>query len=322
MPSAVTSSSPTVLKVADVSKWYDDFQALDGVSFQVRSGQICALLGANGAGKTTLIKIITGLVEAEKGAVAGPEECAGRPKPARGTWFSYVPEEFGLYERMKVEDVVVYFGRLGGMSRNEVRVEMEPWLERFLLLPKRREKIVALSKGNQQKVKLICALINHPPLLILDEPFSGLDGEGSALLREALLRARDGGTTILLSSHRLDQMDLLADHVVVISAGRKILDSSLDEARQLYRRNHIELHFARPPGEGVLDGLPGVLAVTRDGELGASLTLGPEARNTRILEELIQRGAELENFVRHSPDLTEIFHSANKGGKDEGKGAA
>ncbi|MEM1058581.1 MAG: ATP-binding cassette domain-containing protein [Verrucomicrobiota bacterium] len=313
MSSAAATSSETVLRVDGVSKWYDDFRALEEVSFTVAGGQICALLGANGAGKTTLIKIITGLVRPEGGHVTGPATGPGSNAFQHRIWFSYVPEEFGLYERMRVEDVIVYFGQLSGMSRPAVRGELESWLERFKLMPKRREKIIALSKGNQQKVKLICALINRPPLLILDEPFSGLDGEGSAMLRQALLRTREEGTTVLLSSHRLDQMDLLADHVVVISHGRKILDSSLDEARQLYRRNHIELRFARPPAGEVLDGLPGVLSALRDGELGAKLTLGPDADNTRILTALLERGAELENFVRHSPDLTEIFHSANRG---------
>lgn len=317
MSTALESPSTTVLTVEGISKWFEKFRALHEVSFSVEAGQICALLGANGAGKTTLMKIITGLVQPDGGQVAGPAEA--KTEDPHHNWFSYVPEEFGLYERMRVEDIVLYFGRLSGMNKGQVKEVLEGWLKRFLLLPKRREKLIALSKGNQQKVKLICALINHPPLLILDEPFTGLDGEGSALLREALLQARDEGTTVLLSSHRLDQMDLLADHVVVISHGKKILDSSVDEARRLYRRNRIELRFARVPKEGMLDNLPGVLSVEPDGELGAQLMLGPDAETTRILEALLQRNCELENFVRHSPDLTEIFHSANERVSDEGE---
>jgi ABC-2 type transport system ATP-binding protein len=317
-PSVVVEATPeparaSVLEVRGITKKFGDFTALRDVSFHVRAGTITALLGANGAGKTTLIKVITGLVRQDEGEIIWPDPVAGMSEtPAfahegRVAKFSYVPEESGLYDRMKVEDIIIYFARLSGMSLPAIRAELPGWLERFKLTDKRRLRVIQLSKGNQQKVKLVCALINKPPLLILDEPFTGLDGEGSLLLREALEQLRKTGTTMLLSSHRLDQMDLLADHLVVIAAGQMILDATLQQARKLYRQNRIEVTFSEPPPS--LDGLPGVLEIEwSDGV--AELSLGPAAVPSTILRALLDRGCEVENFLRHSPDLTEIFHKA------------
>jgi ABC-2 type transport system ATP-binding protein len=294
-----------VLEVAAVTKKFGAFAAVEDVTFTVGQGSICALLGINGAGKTTLLKCIIGLIPTDEGTI----RCPARQGFARQDWFSYVPEESGLYERMRVEETILYFAQLSGMAKADARRAMEPWLEKLKLAPKRRSRISELSKGNQQKVKLISALINHPPLLILDEPFTGLDGEGSALLRESLIQIRKEGTTILLSSHRLDQMDLLADHVVVLAAGRKILDSTLSEARQVYRQNLIEVSFTSAPPS--LDGLPGVVDLRWE-EGVAQLTLGPGANPKEILTTLLARGCEVENFMRHSPDLSEIFHAVTR----------
>lgn len=294
-----------VLTIKGVTKRFGSFTALEDVSLLVERGKVCALLGANGAGKTTLIKIITGLIPRDAGEVISPFASEAVPR----AWFSYVPEECGLYERMRVADVIIYFARLSGMTSAAARESLDGWLVRFKLETKRRNLVGELSKGNQQKVKLISALIHRPSLLILDEPFTGLDGEGSLLLRQCLMELRAEGTTILLSSHRLDQMDLLADHVVVIAAGRKILDATLDEARRLYRQNRIEVSFAAPPPS--LDGLPGVMGLTWEDGI-AQLALGPEAETKMILQELLRRGCEVENFMRHSPDLSEIFHAASR----------
>ncbi|PTY01988.1 hypothetical protein DB346_10255 [Verrucomicrobia bacterium LW23] len=303
---AAATARTAVLEVRGITKTFADFTALRDVSFTVGAGAITALLGANGAGKTTLIKVITGLVRQDSGDVLWPASGgSGADRP--DSLFSYVPEESGLYERMRVEDIVTYFARLSGMETAAIRAEMPGWLERFKLHEKARQRVIQLSKGNQQKVKLVCALINKPPLLILDEPFTGLDGEGSLLLRDALEKLRAAGTTMLLSSHRLDQMDLLADHLVVIAAGQKILDTTLKDARKLYRQNQIEVTFSEPPPS--LDGLPGVLEITWNDGI-AELTLGPTASPNLILRALLDRGCQVENFLRHSPDLTEIFHKA------------
>ncbi|HSI83840.1 MAG TPA: ATP-binding cassette domain-containing protein [Candidatus Methylacidiphilales bacterium] len=303
-------TGPSVLEVRGITKTFGDFTALRDITFNVRAGTITALLGANGAGKTTLIKVITGLARQDVGEIVWPD---GETESNGLARFSYVPEESGLYERMRVEDIIIYFARLSGMEMPAIRNDLPGWLTRFKLTEKRRLRVIQLSKGNQQKVKLICALINKPPLLILDEPFTGLDGEGSLLLREALEQLRTGGTTMLLSSHRLDQMDLLADHLVVIAAGQKILDATLQQARKLYRQNRIEVTFSQPPPS--LDGLPGVLEIDWN-EGVAQLSLGPAAVPSTILRALLDRGCEVENFLRHSPDLTEIFHKAYAHGNE------
>jgi ABC-2 type transport system ATP-binding protein len=306
----MTFPAAPILHLQNLRKTFGDFTAIHDVSFDVPAGSITALIGANGAGKTTLLKIITRLIPADSGLIESSfESPASRTGRTPASWLSYVPEEFGLYERMRVEEVIIYFARLGDLSLAQARQNLTPWLERFKLTPKRRERLVALSKGNQQKVKLICALIHQPPLLILDEPFTGLDGEGSALLRQCLLEARAAGTTILCSSHRLDQMDLLADHLVVIDAGRVVLDATLAEARRLYRQNLIEVTFGDVTP--TLERLPGVLETTWD-EGVAALTLAPEANPTTILKTILERGGEIESFTRHAPGLDEIFKTLTK----------
>jgi ABC-2 type transport system ATP-binding protein len=283
----------TVLSLTHISKNFGSFRALDNVSFSVRRSSICALIGANGAGKTTLIRIATGLIPPDSGTVASPYILE---KPGQA-WFSYLPEDSGLYDRMRVEDTIIYFARLSGLSRRQAQQDLPVWLARFGIEAKKRARVQELSKGNHQKVKLICALINRPPVLILDEPFNGLDGETSVMLRRCLTELRGEGATILVSSHRLDQMDLLADHLVVIAAGRKILDDTLKGARLHYRQNR--------PAAHLLDSLPGVIDLSWSDDV-VILALGPAANPRHILQELLTRGCEVENFLRHSPDLSEI----------------
>lgn len=298
------SPAASVLSVQNVTKRFGSFCAVDQVSFEIQRGSVCALLGANGAGKTTLLRMIIGLIPIDSGTISCP-----LAKNSRQDWFSYLPEECGIYEQMRVEDAILYFARLSGMDKNAAKEKMNYWLDRMKLAPKRRNRMVELSKGNQQKAKLISALINQPPLLILDEPFTGLDGDGSALLRDALDQARAEGITLLLSSHRLDQMDLLADHIVVISSGKKILDAALEDARKLYRQNQIQITFSvQPPS---LEGLPGVLDLQWD-EGVAILSIGPTANINEIIRVLLDRGCEIESFSRHLPNLSEIFHAATR----------
>ncbi len=297
-------SSPVVLSLKKVVKSFGSLVAVDHLDLAIHQGTVCALLGANGAGKTTLLKMIASLVEPDSGEIVRPLEDKKNKQP----WFSFVPEESGLYDRMRVDDTILYFARLSGMSLKKAKQEMDPWLERFQIDAKRKRRVHELSKGNQQKVKMICALISRPPFLILDEPFTGLDGEGSALLRLCLDSLKKEGTTILLSSHRLDLIDLLADHLIVIAAGKKILDDTLKEARLHYRQNRIEVMFSSPPPS--LDGLPGVIDLEWSNEV-VKLALGPAAHSAEILQALLARGCDVENFRRHSPDLSEIIQAAS-----------
>jgi ABC-2 type transport system ATP-binding protein len=296
------------LHVHGIRKSFRDFTALNDISFTIQQGSITALIGPNGAGKTTLLKIITGLIPHDGGEISSPLALPGK------TWFSYLPEECGLYERMKVADVIIYFARLGGLTLAEAKSELPNWLERMKLTPKRHHRLIELSKGNQQKVKLITALISHPPVLILDEPFTGLDGEGSDLLRLALLDARTRGTTLLISSHRLDQMDIIADHVVVISSGQIALDAPLKEARRLYQHNRIAVTFTHAPPS--LNDIPHVLELEWD-EGTAYLTITPGINPGEVLKSLIDHHFDVESFSRPNTNLGEIFSKITQNSKAE-----
>jgi ABC-2 type transport system ATP-binding protein len=298
-------SHDCAVQVEGITKVFGPTRALDNVSLEVGLGEICALLGPNGAGKTTLIKIMTGLIPADSGRVTSSFVA----RRSRTGWFSYLPEESGLYERMRLDELILFFGRLSGMSGREVAREMPWWLERFKIREKTKARIVSLSKGNQQKVKLICALINRPPLLVLDEPFTGLDGDTSELLRQSLAELRREGTTTLMSSHRLDQVEILADRIVILTAGKKILDATPKEARKLFRQSRVEVSFSAPPPD--LTGLPGVVGINWVEET-AQLALDPQADPAEILAALVARGCRVEHFVRHTPNLGEIIQAAGR----------
>lgn len=219
-----------VIEVVDVEKRFSSVLAVDRVSFTVRPREIFALLGPNGAGKTTLIRMLLGLIHPDAGRIEYRLTDTGL-RPDRRE-IGYLPEDRGLYQDVEVLRTLTYFGTLRGMTRAAARASAEEWLERLTLSDRRREPLKALSKGNQQKVQFISAVLHRPSIVVLDEPFSGLDPLNQDLFLELIRELRAGGATVLLSAHQMQLVERLADRVMVVSRGRTVLSGTVPDIRR------------------------------------------------------------------------------------------
>ena len=252
------------LDINNVVKRYDGHTALSGVSMQVPEGCIYGLLGPNGAGKSTLIRIINRIIAADEGTVT----LNGKTMTDNDiTHIGYLPEERGLYKKMKVGDHIVYLGRLKGMTKADAVASMRWWLDRFDLKEWENKKVEALSKGMQQKVQFIATVIHRPPLLIFDEPFSGFDPVNADQLKVEILALRDQGSTILFSTHNMASVEEVCQQITLLNQSRVVLTGSVDEVKQQHKKNIIavktpdtiepnpDLFTLRPPEPGNRDTL-------------------------------------------------------------------
>ena len=226
------------LVVDTISKRFGAIQALDGVSFEVEPGRIFGLLGANGAGKTTSMRIVLDILRADSGSVTWQ----GKPniELPRDTW-GYLPEERGLYMRMTVMDVLRFFAALYGVPEEKATREVEDWLARFRVPDYRDRKVEELSKGNQQKIQFIAAILHDPDVLIMDEPFSGLDPVNVQLLKEAFLEMRDRGKTLIFSTHQMETVEELCESIAIIDRGKVVVHGSVRDVKRAMGRRVVRL---------------------------------------------------------------------------------
>lgn len=289
-----------MLDIVDIRKRFADVQALDGCSFSVERGRMLGFLGPNGAGKTTAMRTIFGLAEPDSGEVFWD----GRPIRFQDRLrFGYMPEERGLYPRMPVAEQVVYFGRLHGMPADDARTAAKCWLQRLGLDQRGMAKLEELSHGNQQRAQLAAALVHEPDLLVLDEPFAGLDPIAVQMLAAVLRAEAERGAAVLFSSHQLDLVQDICEDVAIIDHGRVVATGTLDELRQRSPHRQIELRL-----EGAPHWLPqvdGVEVVERhDGTL--RLAAGRDVDPELVLAEA-ERGAQVVGFSYGPPSLAELF---------------
>jgi ABC-2 type transport system ATP-binding protein len=293
-----------MLRLEDLGKRFGDVVALDGCSFDVRRGQMVGFLGPNGAGKTTAMRSIFGLVALDRGSVAWQGAPIDRAVCLR---FGYMPEERGLYPRMRVLDQVAYFGRLHGMDRPEAFTAAHRLLAGLGLEERLQDRVQDLSHGNQQRVQLAVALVHEPDLLVLDEPFSGLDPVAAAGLAGALAERARAGTAVLFSSHQLDVGEHLCEDVVIVDRGRVVLAGRVEDLRAASRRRHLEA-VVRGGGTGWAEAVPGGTVVSRNGDRLRLRLDGPFD-----LADLVSRAGkagEIEEFSLTPPDLSEVFMEA------------
>jgi ABC-2 type transport system ATP-binding protein len=289
-----------VVTLKNVSKSFASVKAVDEVSFSVRRGTITGLLGRNGAGKTTTLRMINRVFLPDSGTIelfGSANDASARDR------IGYLPEERGLYRKMKVLEQLLFFAEIKERKPADARADAEAWLKRLELWDKRDSKLEELSKGNQQKVQLIGAMLHGPELLILDEPMSGLDPVNVVLVRRILKEQRDAGRTILLSTHMMGEAERMVDDLVLIHAGKVVLYGELDGVRASFGRNTVHLAFE---GDGrFLENLPGVgrAAVTNN---AAELRLDAGADAQGILEVAMAR-VRIRRFEVASPSLEEIF---------------
>jgi len=229
-----------LLKLANISKQYDGVRAVDQVSFAVQKGDIYGFLGPNGAGKTTTIRMIMGIIQPDSGSIEISDnnmENLGRQI------IGYLPEDRGLYQKQKLGEIIVYFGLLRGLEKTAAKAKAAEWLERFGLGDQQKRKVEELSKGNQQKVQFILSLVHDPTLLILDEPFTGLDPLNQLLLKEIIQEKREAGTTILFSTHQMEQVERLCNNICLINQGRIIVEGALESIQAAHQSNAVEVVF-------------------------------------------------------------------------------
>lgn len=290
------------IEIKDVVKRYQGHTALAGVSLSVPQGCIYGLLGPNGAGKTSLIRIINRITHQDSGEVL----LSGRPIVDDDvTRIGYLPEERGLYKKMKVREQIVYLARLKGMPRSIAITEANQWLQRFELMEWADKKLEALSKGMQQKVQFIATVIHRPQLLIFDEPFSGFDPVNADLLKREILALRDGGATIIFSTHNMESVEAVCEQITLINQSRVVLQGNVDEIRHSHKKNIIAVSLAGKDAMPVNDALYTILPdVTSQHETCIMMREGVEIREAI---SWLNENYRLTGFHEILPSMHEIF---------------
>ncbi len=292
-----------MLKLQSVTKSYADKIAVKNLSFEVSRGEIFGILGPNGAGKTSTIRMICGITLPDSGTI----EFLGRPMNEElQSKIGYLPEERGLYKKMKVGDVLLYFAQLKGLSRAQAKARIAHWAKRFEAEAWLKKKVDELSKGMQQKVQFMSVLLHEPELLILDEPFSGLDPINSELMMDVILEFKEAGKAILFSTHRMEQVEKICDAIVLINNGEAILNGKVREVKKSYGKNRIHLDFEGD--DGFLEALlaQGKVEVTARSPKSVELKLLSGTTSREILATASER-AEITRFELAEPSLREIF---------------
>lgn len=297
-------SDPVV--VDRVTKRFAGHTAVDALSLSVPSGIIYGLLGPNGAGKTTTIRMIMDIYEPDDGAVRLFNDVAGgRTHSAR---IGYLPEERGLYPKMRVLDVLVFLAETKGVARRAARAKALEWLDRLGLADWRLRKVSDLSKGMQQKVQFISAVLHDPELVVLDEPFSGLDPVNRQVLLDTVIDYRRRGKTVLFSTHIMEHAEQLCDRLCIIARGKKLVDGSLGDVKRTHGGKHVVIEFEGSQGSArEIFADKRLVARTQDFGQQAELELANGADAQEILRALVTSGARLSKFELASPSLHKIF---------------
>ncbi|MDQ3690035.1 MAG: ATP-binding cassette domain-containing protein [Chloroflexota bacterium] len=292
------------LIVDSIFKRFGDVVALDGVSFSVEPGRIFGLLGANGAGKTTSMRIVLDILRADDGRVTW--QGAENTTLPRRTW-GYLPEERGLYPRMLVGEQLRFFAALYGVSDATARAETDDWLERFRIPDYRERKVEALSKGNQQKIQFIASILHDPDVLIMDEPFSGLDPVNVRLLKEAFLEMKQRGKTLIFSTHQMDQVEELCESIAIVDRGRVVVSGAVRDVKRAMGRQVVRLATdGNGHGTEWLEEIPGVELTTRREDY-VELHVPADRDPGTILRAALERGDRVTRFEIAEPSLEEIF---------------
>jgi ABC-2 type transport system ATP-binding protein len=293
-----------MLEIKDLSKRYGDVVALDGASFSAQPGRIVGFLGPNGAGKTTTMRCIFGLATPDRGETLWHGQPITRETRLR---FGYMPEQRGLYPRMRVGEQLSYFAQHHGMSGKDANAATTRWLERLGLGDRQKDKLETLSHGNQQRVQLGAALVHDPELLVLDEPFSGLDPIGIATMTEILRERAAAGVGVVFSSHQLDLVEDVCEDVVIIARGRIVAHGAIDDLRAASGRRHLEVEV-EGAGSSWLDGRGGATLVEQRGDF-VRLLVPVDADLSGLLAAASAAGP-VRRFAFQPPALSELFMEA------------
>lgn len=302
------------LLVKDVSKQYSQHKALDSVSINIPEKTIFGLLGPNGAGKTTLIRIINQIINADSGEILVFGE---KLKPQHIEIIGYLPEERGLYKKMKVGDQLLYLAQLKGLSRHDALAKIKVWFEKFEIKDWWHKKVEDLSKGMAQKVQFISTVLHEPKLIILDEPFSGFDPVNAQLITEKILELKENGSTIIFSTHRMETVESLCDHIALINKSKKILEGPKKQVKEQFRSNtfvveHRGNGFTLPAGKYTIKHQNKI-----EGDLYTTTLQASKGTNgNQVIRDLIDI-TEVHSFQEKLPTMADIFIGLVKGEGDE-----
>ena len=296
-----------LVQVENISKHFGEFKAVDDVSFNIEKGTVYGLLGPNGAGKTTTIRMIMDIIAPDSGRIVFSGKQLGRDYADQ---IGYLPEERGLYRKMKVKDVILFMAELRGMNRAGAFNEIDRWLQKMDLTEWENKKIEDLSKGMAQKIQFIATVIHKPELIILDEPFSGLDPINMTLLKDLMLELNADGATIILSTHIMEQAERLCEKICLINAGKIVLEGDLRDIKKSFGKNSVELEYS-----GNVDLIRNSRFVDGCNDFGqyVEVKLRSPEYHSALLRELVESSVEISRFELMEPTLHEIFVQSVKG---------
>ncbi len=293
-----------ILTLENVVKQYHNHRAVDGVSFEVPKGSIFGLLGPNGAGKTSLIRIITTITAADSGRVIFDGRPLNSDHPSS---IGYMPEERGLYKKMKVADQLIYLAQLKGMSFGNARDKLRYWMKKFEIESWAEKKIEELSKGMQQKIQFIATVMHDPKLLILDEPFSGLDPINTNLIKDEIFNLHQKGTTIIFSTHRMEQVEEICQEIFMINNGKKVLEGKVNEIKERFKENKYLVQTKSPVEKDIsTDAFDFIKNEGNELEVRINKAYTPND----LLKYLIEKGVEIKAFHEILPTINDIFIKA------------
>lgn len=292
-----------ILAIEHLIKQYQSHKAVDDISFSIPQGCVFGLLGPNGAGKTTLLRMVTGILFPDSGTI----EFYGRTFNASKDiqQIGYMPEERGLYKKMKVGEHILYLAQLKGMQLGEARNRAYYWVRKLELTEWWNKKVGDLSKGMQQKVQFISTILHEPKLLILDEPFSGLDPINTNLIKDEILELSKNGTAVIFSTHRMEQVEEICSQIVLVNKGKKILDGTVDGIRQMYKKHIFELVLDKEFSEASLDHEIADLVLMDKNKV--QIKLKDTCSNNQLLEIFIRRGYQIHSFKELLPSINQVF---------------
>ena len=290
-----------ILELHNLKKYYATQKAVDDISFTIEQGSIFGLLGPNGAGKTTLLRMITGIFYPDSGNIIFQGK---KFDPANDIFrIGYMPEERGLYKKMRIGEQALYLAQLKGLKRQDAMQKIKEWFVKFEMQSWWNKKVEDLSKGMSQKLQFVTTVLHEPPLLILDEPFSGLDPVNSNLIKDEIFNLAKKGTTIIFSTHRMEQVEEICDHIVLVNKGRKILDGSVNQVKQDFKENLFRIGFEQVPE--TVNGEQFNVIKKENNSMVVKINDGYKPAS--VLQHFLQQQASIISFNEILPSLNEIF---------------
>jgi len=298
-----------ILELKNLQKHYATQKAVDDVSFSIEQGSIFGLLGPNGAGKTTLLRMITGIFYADSGELLFD----GKPFDPQNDFvhIGYMPEERGLYKKMKIGEQAMYLAQLKGLSRSEALEKIKFWFKKFEMESWWNKKVEDLSKGMSQKLQFVTTVLHEPKLIILDEPFSGLDPLNANLIKDEIYGLAQRGSTIIFSTHRMEQVEEICDHIILMNLGKKILDGTVTDVKQQFKENKFNVQFKGQPTALVSP----IFTIEHQEKQQLILKINEGYNSNHVLNYLLQQDILIERFNEILPSLNDIFIHLVEGSK-------